>query len=68
MNLNFRQLLKELLKRGEEPRYVVKNVGKPPKAKAFKKRGIGWTRRDKHLSKVRRKMTKASRRASRRKK
>lgn len=57
--------LKELLKSGGEPHYIVKNVNKPPKAKRFKKRGIGYTRKAHKTSKVQRDMAKASRRINR---
>lgn len=57
--------LKEMLKRGEEPHYIVKNPNKPPKAKSLKKRGIGYTRKAHKRSRARRKMAKESRRRNR---
>jgi len=63
--MNFLQALKDMLRRGEEPHYIVKNINKPPKVKAFKKRGKGYTHKDKTISKTRRKMAQASRRRNR---
>jgi hypothetical protein len=56
-----------MLKRGEEPHYLVRNPNKPAKVTRFKKRGIGYTRKDKKRSKKRRLMAKESRRKNRRK-
>ncbi len=59
------QRLKELLEHGEEPTYIIRNPNKPPKSTRFKKRGIGYTRKDKKRSKKKRKMAQASRRRNR---
>ena len=63
--MTFYQRLKAMLKRGEKPRYIVKNPNKPGRVFGLKKRGVGWTRKDRSRSKIKRKMAQASRRANR---
>lgn len=63
--MTFWQRLKAMLKQGQEPHYLKKNPNKPPKSYGLKKRGVGWTRKDRSCSKSKRKMAQASRRANR---
>ena len=63
--MTFWQRLKERMKEGFEPTYLVRNPDKPAPVRGLKKRGVGWTRKDRSTSKARRLMTKASRKRNR---
>lgn len=65
--MTFWQRLKERLKEGFEPTYLVRNPDKPAPARGLKKRGVGWTRKNRTISRARRLMAKASRRRNRKK-
>jgi len=57
--VTFWQRLKERMREGFEPTYLVRNPDKPAPVRGLKKRGVGWTRKDRSTSKARRLMTKA---------
>jgi len=63
--VTFWQRLKERMNEGFEPTYIVRNPDKPARAPGLKKRGRGYTRKSKSTSKVRRLMTRASRKRNR---
>lgn len=62
------QRLKEQMREGFEPTYIVKNPNKPAGTHVAHKRGVRWTRTSGARSKVKRLMAKASRRRNRPKK
>jgi len=57
--------MREAIKRGEKLRYIVRNPNRPPSTGRAVFRGIGWTRKDKTITKHKRQMIKASRRRNR---
>lgn len=57
--------LRDMMKSGEEPIYIIKHPVKAPTLDRFALRGVGLTRKDKTISKHKRKMIKASRRRNR---
>lgn len=59
------QRLRDAIKRGDSLRYIIKAPTKPPTHHHGKLRGVRITRKDKRISKHKRKMIQASRRRNR---
>jgi len=59
------QRMRETIERGEPLNYVIRNANKPPGTRRYRLRGIGYTRRERTISKRKRKMIQASRRRNR---